>query len=104
MSLNSLKMPHITGKASHHLKKSLSFSENTFKKNLSLYKSLNFAENIFKISQILKNKKASHSQQKKTRGTCRIAITAIPRLTRSMIPFIHQSTVHFLKKNYNQSR
>jgi hypothetical protein len=49
MSLKSFKMPHITGKASHHFKKGLNFSENYFKKNGNLYKRINFSENIFKI-------------------------------------------------------
>jgi hypothetical protein len=50
-------MPHNTGKASHHFKKGLHFSENAFKKNRNLYKSPNFSENIFKMPRILKNEK-----------------------------------------------
>jgi hypothetical protein len=44
-----------------HIKKSLNFSENVFKKNRNLYKSLKFSENIFKMPRILK--KASHFQK-----------------------------------------
>jgi hypothetical protein len=65
MSLKSLKMPHITGKASHHFKKGLNFSENAFKKKISLKISL-------KCHEFLKTKK-HRILKKKPRGNCIIA-------------------------------